>query len=75
MFFMIWDSLDLLKEIVINFATGKKYELPFTVNKNNIKCLDYDMDSVSFVKLNNQKIYYEPIHPDVKLDIEVYENL
>ena len=46
MFFLLWNTFNYLKQIVWNEV---KDELPFTVNNNNIKCLDYDMDSVVFV--------------------------
>ena len=60
MFFLFWNSFNSLKQIFTNFET-KKDELPFSVNQNNIKCLDYDMDSVVFDTNKCKNNYFESI--------------
>jgi hypothetical protein len=71
LFLLVWNSI---KNIVLSLAVTKSYELPFTINKNNIKCLDYDMDNVVFQTINYKKNNSNdiPIPKSVEGDILVY---
>lgn len=75
MFNLIWDSL---LEIVGNIAGWDKdlNLLPITVAKDQKKCHDYDMDTVIFIPIKQEKIVYAQIHPSVKhFNPEAYEQI
>ncbi len=61
-----------LRKLIKNLAIMDDFMvLPVSVAKNNVRCLDYDMDNVTFVGLKDKKIEIHIIYPERnRLEIE-----
>jgi hypothetical protein len=74
---MLFDTLmsyipEPLRKLIKNLTLMDDFMvLPVTVAKNNVRCLDYDMDNVTFVGLKDQKISIHIVYPEhTRLEME-----
>lgn len=65
-------SLDLILIVVKNISK-KENVLPITDTKNNVKCLDFDMDTVVFKPVAKTTTKLTPINPYNKSWLEVMD--
>jgi hypothetical protein len=65
-------SLETVR-VVIKKKIEKEKGLPISSSKNNIKCLDFDMDKVVFRPVTKSLPKLEPIHPCKKTWEEVMD--
>jgi hypothetical protein len=59
--------------IVIKKISEKEKGLPISSAKNNIKCLDFDMDKVVFRPITKTSTKLSPINPCNKTWLEVMD--
>jgi hypothetical protein len=50
-----------------------EHDLPISTNKNNSKCLDFDMESAVFISLPRSTIKLAQINPSNKTWLEVMD--
>jgi hypothetical protein len=59
-----------VNKFIINLVFHEDIILPITIDNNNVKCLDFDIDKVRFMPLQNKKTDFQAIHPDLRIDID-----
>jgi hypothetical protein len=67
-------SLETVRAVIKNYTDEKK-GLPISTAKDNVKCLDFDMDKVVFTSAPKSPVKLAEINPHNKSWLEVMDNV